>query len=213
MPLDSSKLCNLGYDLFTQLTYRCPRCRDICNCPKCRKAKGLEPIGFVAFFETYVLYSHHFRVIGKPLVKKTPTDIRPELKKEKQKVMEFEAPKAQKPPKKRELPILKWRRVPINLTLEEAYERIFIREFLFRFGDVLDPPVAKGNLEELELLGGRLRKYDDDDDLTSSWATDSCLKAFLVGLLGLLARDSEGGVSQVSVLGVLKYLHVAEPCV
>jgi len=108
----------------------------------------------------------------------------------------------QKPHRKRELPVLKWRRVPINLTPEEAYERIFIREFLFRFGDVLDPPVAKANLEELELLGGRLRKYDDEDDLTSSWATDSCLKALLVGLLGLLARDSEGNVGQVSLLSV-----------
>jgi hypothetical protein len=70
---------------------------------------------------------------------------------------------------------------------------------------VLDPPVAKGNLEELELLGGRLRKYDDEDDVTPAWATDSCLKALLLGLLGLLAKDREGNVGQVSLLSVLKY--------
>lgn len=27
--------------------FRCPKCRDDCNCRFCRKAKGLEPTGFV----------------------------------------------------------------------------------------------------------------------------------------------------------------------
>lgn len=120
------------------------------------------------------------------------------LPKEKQKAIESEAPRVQRPPRKKELPVLKWRRVLINLTQDEADERMFIREFFFRFGDILDPPIAKGNLEELELLGGRLRKCDDEDDVTPGWATDSCLKALLLGLLGLLAKDREGDVGQVS---------------
>jgi hypothetical protein len=117
-------------------------------------------------------------------------------------------PDVPKPPKKRELPILKWRQIPIALTLNEVHERILIREFLFRFGDVMDPLIAKGNLEELELLGGRLQKCDDEDDMTSAWGTDSCLKAVLLGLLGLLAKDREGNISQVSLLSVLRCLYV-----
>ncbi|KAF8210181.1 hypothetical protein K438DRAFT_1809131 [Mycena galopus ATCC 62051] len=27
--------------------YKCPKCRDICNCSRCRKAKGLDPTGYV----------------------------------------------------------------------------------------------------------------------------------------------------------------------
>ena len=119
---------------------------------------------------------------------------------EKQKSIQFDVPRAQKSPKRRELPLLKWRRVPINLTLDEAEDRIFIREFLFRFGDILDPPVAKSHLEDLEALGGRLRKTDAEDDVAVAWASEPSLRALLIGLLGLLAQDRGDEVGKVGFL-------------
>lgn len=112
--------------------------------------------------------------------------------------IQSDAPSAQNPPR-RELSLLRRRRVPTDLTLDEAEDRIFIREFLFRFGDISNPPAARCHLEDLEALGGRLRKNDAEDDVPSLGAREPCLKAVLIGLLGLLAQDRGEGVSKVSL--------------
>lgn len=116
----------------------------------------------------------------------------------KQKAIQSDAPRAQNLSRRRELPLLKWRRVPINLTLDEAEDRIFIREFLFRFGDIMDPPIAKSHLEDLEALGGR--KNDAEDDAALAWVSEPCLKALLIGLLGHLAQDRGDETGKVSLL-------------
>jgi len=98
--------------------------------------------------------------------------------------------------KPKDLPTLKWTAVPIHLTQVEAEERIFIREFVLRFGDLLDPVVAKSHIEELEMIGGKPRKSDDEDEVTG-WVSDACVKALVGGLLGLLAKDRESHVAKV----------------
>lgn len=95
------------------------------------------------------------------------------------------------------LPTLKWTPLAINLTQEEANERICIREFALRFGDFLDPVPAKSHLEELELIGGRQRRQDDDGDATS-WVSDMCIRSLIISILGLLAKDSQVEIAKVS---------------
>lgn len=105
-------------------------------------------------------------------------------------------PKESTKAKPRDLPTLKWTAVPIHLTQLEAEERICIREFALRFGDLLNPVIAKSNIEELELIGGKPRKSDDEDEVTG-WVSDACVKALVAGLLGLLAKDHESQVAKV----------------
>ncbi|KIM45387.1 hypothetical protein M413DRAFT_442058 [Hebeloma cylindrosporum] len=150
--------------------FQCPRCRDICNCPRCRKSKGLEPTGFI------------------PKPKPDPA-----LKVKASKPVANEANAKESKP--RDLPTLKWTPVPIHLTQVEAEDRIFIREFVLRFGDHLAPVMAKSNIEELELIGGRPGKLDDDDEVTG-WVSDPCVKALFVGLLGVLAQDHESNLAK-----------------
>jgi len=97
--------------------------------------------------------------------------------------------------KLRDLPTVKWTLVPIHLTQVEAEDGIFIREFVLRFGDLLDPVIAKSNIEELELIGGKPGK--DDDNVVTGWVSDACIKALTAGLLGLLAKNHESHVAKV----------------
>ncbi len=122
-----------------------------------------------------------------------------ELKtKEKHKGKEPELTQVQQPAKQRNLPVLKWRRVPVDPTRDESDNRIFIREFLFRFEDYLDPGIAKSHMEELEVIGGRTRQSYDDDDEIPGWVNEQCLKAIVLGLLGILAKDRGDTISKVS---------------
>ncbi|KAF8972987.1 hypothetical protein BDZ97DRAFT_1752045 [Flammula alnicola] len=134
--------------------FKCPRCRDICNCSRCRKSKGLEATG----------------ILAKPGPK--PSESLPKVKKPK--VQAAIEAKVKEPVKlkAKQLPTLKWTPLSVRLTREEADQRIFIREFVLRFGEFLDPAVAKSNVEELELIGGRPRKQDDDNNDTMSWVSD-----------------------------------------
>lgn len=100
-----------------------------------------------------------------------------------------------KPPKP--LPILKWTPIPTSLTQAQADDRIFIREFVLRFSDLLEPTIAKTYLEELEFIGGRTRKQGDEE---VSWVSEACIKAMVIGLLGLLSKDYESDVSKVGSL-------------
>jgi len=111
--------------------------------------------------------------------------------KEKAKEREVVKPKPLRP-----LPALKWKQVPVRLTQKQADERILIREFLLRFSDLLDPPVAKIHLEELEFIGGRSRRGDEDED-ANAWISEMCVKSILTGVLGLLAKDYDTHVAKV----------------
>jgi len=190
--------------------YRCPRCRNICNCPKCRKLKGLEPVGYVNGTSTLPIPEliATCRVIGNPWAKLLSKDPKPAPKpkeKAKPKVKEPDVVHIQQlsKVKQRDLPKIDSRPVPVNLNRDEVDERILIREFLFRFGDFMEPPIAKTHLEELELISGRPRRHEDENDQTTGWVSDACVKALILGLLGLLAKDNEDEVGRVSLFRLL----------
>ena len=76
----------------------------------------------------------------------------------------------------------------------QVEERIFIREFALRFGHIMEPTISKSSLGELEFIGGK--KNDDDEML--GWVSEPCVKGLVLGLLGLLAKDHESEVANVS---------------
>ena len=99
-------------------------------------------------------------------------------------------------PPKKVLPQLKWTPVPCVITKVQAEERIFIREFALRFGHVMEPTISKSSLEELEFITGKNKNNDNDEML--AWVSEQCLKGLVLGLLGLLGKDHEFEVANVS---------------
>lgn len=95
------------------------------------------------------------------------------------------------------LPKVKWTPLHLSLDQEEVDQRILIREFVLRFGDFLEPVIAKSHIEELEHIGGRVRKQSDDSD-GATWVSDMCIKALVISILGVLAKDHETLISKVS---------------
>lgn len=104
--------------------------------------------------------------------------------------------------KPKALPTLKWTAILANLSQAEAEERICIREFTQRFARIMDPPIAKAHLEELEAIAGRKKPRDDNDEL-AGWISEPCLKAIVLGLLECLANDHESNIAKVSTLAIL----------
>jgi hypothetical protein len=107
--------------------------------------------------------------------------------------------------KPRPLPKVLWTPVPVppSFTLDLALPRIAIREFVLRFGKLLD--MSRTHLEELEEIGGRRsHEVDDDDDdseqdidVEMGWVGETCLRAILLGLLSLfLNSQPEFGAKQ-----------------
>jgi hypothetical protein len=97
------------------------------------------------------------------------------------------------------LPKVTWTPLPVppSFTLDRALPRIAIREFVVRFGKLLD--MSRAHLEELEEIGGRRPHEVDDADSDSEqdievemgWISETCLRAILLGLLNLLLSDSQ----------------------
>ncbi|KAF9484432.1 hypothetical protein BDN70DRAFT_825471 [Pholiota conissans] len=156
--------------------FKCPKCRNTCNCPRCRKSKGLEAIGFIPKEKPWESSSTGNTSRSLPVA---PIKVN-------------ESFKARLKP----LPQLKWISLGINLTQEEVDARACIREFVLRFGDFMDPVPAKCHIDELELIGGRQRKQDDDADVTG-WVSDLCVRTLITSILGLLARDAEDEISKI----------------
>ena len=94
------------------------------------------------------------------------------------------------------LPKVTWTPLPVppSFTLDRALPRIAIREFVLRFGRLLD--MSRAHLEELEEIGGRRPHEVDDADSDSEqdievemgWIGETCLRAILLGLLNLLVE-------------------------
>ncbi|THH16731.1 hypothetical protein EW146_g3952 [Bondarzewia mesenterica] len=124
-------------------------------------------------------------------------------------------PKRQYIRKLKPLPQPRWRSVPVPpaFDLETALARIEIREFVLRFAPLLD--ISRAHLDELEEIGGRGRRVidldeEDVDEVVLGWVTESCVKAVIVGLLGLLVEsDTLGKDGKKVVTDALKGL---KPC-
>jgi hypothetical protein len=86
--------------------------------------------------------------------------------------------------------------MPYIITRVQAEERIFIREFTLRFGRIMEPIIAKSCLQELGFIAGKTKDNDNNEML--AWVSEACLKGLVLGLLGLLAKDHETEIANVS---------------
>ncbi|KAH7914107.1 hypothetical protein BJ138DRAFT_1144417 [Hygrophoropsis aurantiaca] len=192
--------------------FKCPRCDDICNCVKCRKAKGLKPTGNLALaarqsggLSAADVLRNDIEAIG-PMTSKSVSARAKVESKSQSKMSTSTSGKAQKNqtsssapgrsstkllPKSKSTPVipkLTWSRVNMPLSLDEVEERIHIREFALRFESLLDIP--RSQLEELEeIRGSRTRGGEDDDDDLVPWVSEPCLKSLILGLLQILDVD------------------------
>ncbi|KAG6831570.1 hypothetical protein H0H87_004789 [Tephrocybe sp. NHM501043] len=82
------------------------------------------------------------------------------------------------------LPALKWTQVPTNLDLHEAESRFQIREFVLRFASVMEPPIPRNQLAELDDLG-----CGSNDEEIAPWVSEACVRSIILGLLGMLASS------------------------
>lgn len=94
--------------------------------------------------------------------------------------------------------------MPYMITQAQAEERIFIREFVLRFGHIMEPIIAKSCLEELEFIAGKAKKNDDNGMV--AWVSEPCLKGLVLRLLGLLAKDHETEIAKASNYHNLGYI-------
>ncbi|KAF7361936.1 zf-4CXXC-R1 domain-containing protein [Mycena venus] len=150
--------------------YKCPKCRDICNCSRCRKAKGLDPTGKFA------------NSTNAPADKKPKPPADGVAKADEAKAKRTARPKAKL---NGPLPTLKWTKLHSNLTVEDAEARFHIREFVLRF---FSKALPKAHLDELEQINGNGRNRYDDDEIIP-WVSEACLKSILLAFLAVLAEE------------------------
>ncbi|KAF5351686.1 hypothetical protein D9756_007699 [Leucocoprinus leucothites] len=168
--------------------YKCPKCCDICNCPRCRKSKGLEPMGSAGTIR---------RPPPEPVHKppKQKAERKSKTKPPADSASAKNGPKAPKKPKAKPLPIVKWSSVPVKLPLEDAEARFDIREFVLRFADLFEPSLPKASLEELDEIGGGRHQGREEDDEMVSWVSEFCVKSIILGLLSLLEKELHGALA------------------
>ncbi|KAK1232665.1 hypothetical protein PQX77_003194 [Marasmius sp. AFHP31] len=168
------------------------------------KAKGLEPLGYVAALSKYeslpgsaphskqpcnVIQSNQNVEAKKPAntlpVKTHPpsghtTSSNP--------IQNSAHTKAQKKPAAKPLPKLSWQRLPVAISTGDVESRILIREFVLRFQDTVGKGIGKTNLEELECLVA---------EESMDWVSEGCAKAVILGLLGVLAGEEDSSAALV----------------
>jgi len=66
---------------------------------------------------------------------------------------------------------------------------MYIRETVLRFSSLMEPQIAKGNLDELDFIAGKSESSDEEEFV--GWISEMALKAVLVGLVSLLADGEE----------------------
>ncbi|KAJ7703246.1 hypothetical protein B0H17DRAFT_975305 [Mycena rosella] len=149
--------------------YKCPKCRDVCNCSRCRKAKGLDPTG--KFANTTRTPAESSATIAEGTVK-------PDEAKAKR------APRP-KPKQNGPLPTLKWTKLHTNLSVQDAEARFHIREFVLRF---FSKALPKAHLEELEHISGNGRSRYEEDEIVP-WISEACLKSVILAFLSVLVEE------------------------
>ncbi|KAM6502140.1 hypothetical protein JOM56_002117 [Amanita muscaria] len=157
---------NPGYN------FKCPRCRDICNCSRCRKSKVQKP------HDAFATHKTAASITRNPVPQQT--------KKEEPSARDSLYPnKPARGLSEYAITIPKWTKLHMPLGLSAVEDRIYIREFMLRFGRIMDPPISKNYLEELELIGGEFRGRDEYEGM-APWVSESCIKSMVLGILGLL---------------------------
>ncbi|KIY44393.1 hypothetical protein FISHEDRAFT_51589 [Fistulina hepatica ATCC 64428] len=187
VPIPPGHVSTQGY------VYQCPKCKGCCNCSRCRKAKGLEATGAshplgdkLGHAALMASRKKSLKASNGPSVKVSAAGLRRKTK-----------PAVQCAPRP-----LKWTGVSASLSLEEATSRIFIREFMVRFGHIMRPSIGKSHIEEFEALGGRLKGLDEE--VIAPWVSDGCVKATIAGLLHLIAEEAEQNLSRAGKVESIK---------
>lgn len=68
---------------------------------------------------------------------------------------------------------------------------------MMRFACIMQPPIAKVHLIELEDISGTC---PEDEDGMAGWVSEACVRAIILGVLGLLAKQDDEKVCVVSWL-------------
>ncbi|THU95371.1 hypothetical protein K435DRAFT_966477 [Dendrothele bispora CBS 962.96] len=174
--------------------YQCPKCRDICNCWKCRKQKGLLPLKNI---------TQDANASSKP-ARSTPSGDKTKIEASRTCGDTGQVRPVRKP-RAKPLPRLHWKKHPAGIPISEFEARVQIREFMMRFAPVMGANIAKSHLEELEYLN-RAPFSDDDDEHTDGmllpWVSEACLKSVILGLLGLLVEEEDSSAARVMKLAM-----------
>ncbi|KAF9051070.1 hypothetical protein BDZ89DRAFT_1126044 [Hymenopellis radicata] len=175
--LDSIKLAprsqqDTGHCGGENYTFKCFKCRDICNCSRCRKLKGLAPIGN-QFLEERKKNIESQKVIAPASNPEVPVKRVPK-------------------PKPKVVSKVPWTPLSTSLSYADAEDRIFIREFVARFAP--ETGISKSHIEELGFIAGTGRCQRDEELV--DWVSEAALKAILIWLLELLRDDSDDPLVQ-----------------
>ncbi|KAF9070065.1 hypothetical protein BDP27DRAFT_1324227 [Rhodocollybia butyracea] len=159
--------------------FKCPKCRGQCNCWKCRHkhASNTEPTSAkgVILKET--------QKQPKPKVNDKPTGTGSAQK------------HVERVPKPIVIPDISWVKIPTLLSLKDAEDRIFIREFFLRFSGMRGMSITKAQLEELECIGGMPPENESEKEGYSRWVTEICVRSLVLSLIGALAAEEDSSAT------------------
>ncbi|KAJ3762386.1 hypothetical protein EV360DRAFT_35808 [Lentinula raphanica] len=101
--------------------------------------------------------------------------------------------------KPKTVPKVTWSPIPTRLKLEDAEDRIFIREFILRFSGVQGMTMTLTQQEELESIGSSHDPLDDDDEESTpvNWVSEACVKNIILSLIGALAAEEDSSATLV----------------
>ncbi|KAF7793905.1 hypothetical protein EIP86_005027 [Pleurotus ostreatoroseus] len=104
--------------------------------------------------------------------------------------------KPKSPVKPKPMPRPTWTHVPTPITLADAESRIAIREFVWRFSDLLQ--ISNSHIDELDELSGESLGFsedweDGDDESVElyAWVSELCAKSIILGLVEILVGHAE----------------------
>ncbi|KAJ8696420.1 hypothetical protein PTI98_006292 [Pleurotus ostreatus] len=186
-------------------TYKCPRCRGVCNCSRCRKAQGLAPLGKMApvgVNNASTAVGHDLSGKEKQIKAKSSTVQISSASASASKVEKSSS--VVRKPKPKAPPSLKWKAVPTDLNYEQALLRFEIREFVLRFGILFPFPLSKSHMEELNAVEGKYGSTGDEEDYEPlhGWVSEGCIKSIILGLLGFLVDDKPAAVAKAIKLAM-----------
>ncbi|KAF8222939.1 hypothetical protein L208DRAFT_1319609 [Tricholoma matsutake] len=183
-------------------TFKCPKCHGICNCSRCRKSQGLELVGSLtgvarkagAGSAAPYLAIGSNNIIVKAQGERAERRNNPKVKAASIKHATCSTPSTlQAQTFSKRIPVLKWIKIPVNFDLKEAEARFAIREFMMRFACIMETPIAKAHLMELEDIGGKCPEEE-----MAGWVSETCVRAIILGVLGLLAKQNDAKVCPVA---------------
>ncbi|KAH8107736.1 hypothetical protein BXZ70DRAFT_912347 [Cristinia sonorae] len=172
--------------------FECFKCKDTCNCKKCRRKHGLDPLGKLEHKKKPVPAVDPEAKPKKSIKAKAPPAGAAEAgpsSAPQQPATAKRKPRAKPASKPKPIPQVTWAKLDVSLSVPELEARVLIREFVHRFDGILQ--VSMSNVEELEeLIGDSLGSTDEWEDSAQElvgWVSEGCVKAVIMGLLEVIA--------------------------